>query len=61
MTERISSEQEEKTGHTQMLMRCYGDSVEANNKLMERAASSMEEADTAAFVQVVRSLITYSI
>lgn len=52
MTQRISSEQEEKTGHAQALVRCYGDSVAANNKLMERAASSMEEPDMAAFVQV---------
>lgn len=52
MTQRISSEQEEKTGHAQALVRCYGDSVATNNKLMERAASSMEEPDMAAFVQV---------
>ncbi|XP_023248761.1 tripartite motif-containing protein 54-like [Seriola lalandi dorsalis] len=58
MTQRISSEQEEKTGHAQALVRCYGDSVEANAKLMERAASSMEEPDMAAFVQNSRELIT---
>lgn len=52
MTQRISSEQEEKTGHAQALVRCYGDSVQANTKLVERAASSMEEPDMAAFVQV---------
>uniref|UniRef100_A0A8C2ZNZ3 Tripartite motif containing 101 n=1 Tax=Cyclopterus lumpus TaxID=8103 RepID=A0A8C2ZNZ3_CYCLU len=52
MTQRISSEQEEKTSHAQSLVRCYGDSVEANSKLVERAVSSMEESDIAAFVQV---------
>ncbi|XP_035512222.1 E3 ubiquitin-protein ligase TRIM63-like [Morone saxatilis] len=58
MTDQISSEEEEKTGHVQALVCCYGDSVEANNKLLERAASSMEEPDTAAFVQNSRELIT---
>ncbi|KAJ4934364.1 hypothetical protein JOQ06_007162 [Pogonophryne albipinna] len=58
MMQRISSEQEEKTGHAQALMRCYGDSVEANSKLMERATSSMEEPDMAAFVKNSRELIT---
>ncbi|XP_018538370.1 tripartite motif containing 101 isoform X1 [Lates calcarifer] len=58
MARRISSEEEEKTGHAQALVRCYGDSVEANNKLMERAASSMEEPDMAGFVQNSRELIT---
>uniref|UniRef100_A0A673ARN7 RING-type E3 ubiquitin transferase n=1 Tax=Sphaeramia orbicularis TaxID=375764 RepID=A0A673ARN7_9TELE len=52
MMERITSEQEEKTGHAQALVRCYGDTAEANRKLMERASSSMEDPDTAAFVQV---------
>uniref|UniRef100_A0A3Q3WGL7 Tripartite motif containing 101 n=1 Tax=Mola mola TaxID=94237 RepID=A0A3Q3WGL7_MOLML len=55
MTQRISSEQEEKTGHVQALMCFYGDSVETNRKLMERAASGMEEPDMAAFVQVGRA------
>ncbi|KAE8292652.1 Tripartite motif-containing protein 55 Muscle-specific RING finger protein 2 [Larimichthys crocea] len=58
MTQRISSEQEEKTGHAQALVRCYGDSIQANTKLVERAASSMEEPDMAAFVQNSRELIT---
>ncbi|XP_078025875.1 tripartite motif containing 101 [Epinephelus lanceolatus] len=57
MTQRISSEEEEKTGHAQTLVRCYGESVEANNKLVERATSSMEEPDMAAFVQNSRELI----
>ncbi|XP_071333611.1 E3 ubiquitin-protein ligase TRIM63-like isoform X6 [Trachinotus anak] len=58
MKQRISSEQEEKTSHAKTLVCCYGDSVEANAKLMERAASSMEEPDMAAFVQSSRELIT---
>ncbi|XP_034732558.1 tripartite motif containing 101 [Etheostoma cragini] len=58
MMQRISTEQEEKTGHAQELMRCYGDSVEANSKLVERAVSSMEEPDMAAFVQNSKELIT---
>ncbi|XP_031701321.1 tripartite motif containing 101 isoform X2 [Anarrhichthys ocellatus] len=58
MTQRISSEQEEKIGHAQASVRCYGDSVEANSKLVERAVSSMEEPDMAAFVQNSRELIT---
>ncbi|XP_008278237.1 tripartite motif-containing protein 54-like isoform X2 [Stegastes partitus] len=58
MTQRISSEQDEKTTHVQALVRCYGDSVEANSKLVESATSSMEEPDMAAFVQNSRGLIT---
>ncbi|XP_026188866.1 tripartite motif containing 101 isoform X2 [Mastacembelus armatus] len=58
MTQRISLEQEEKSGHAQALVRCYGDSVEANSELMERAMSSMEETDMTAFVQNSRELIT---
>lgn len=52
MTQQIHAEQEEKISQAQALMRCYGDSVEANRKLMEMAASSMEEPDMAAFIQV---------
>ncbi|XP_040009822.1 tripartite motif containing 101 isoform X2 [Xiphias gladius] len=58
MTQRISSEQDEKTGRARALVRCYGDSMEANAKLMERALSGMEEPDMAAFVQNSRELIT---
>ncbi|KAG7224310.1 hypothetical protein INR49_000553 [Caranx melampygus] len=58
MTQQISSEQDGKTGHVQALVRCYGDSIEANTKLMERATSSMEETDMGAFVQNSRELIT---
>lgn len=52
MTRQISAEQEEKTSRIQALVRCYGDNVEANRKLLEGVASSMEESDMAAFVQV---------
>ncbi|XP_026224867.1 uncharacterized protein LOC113168036 isoform X3 [Anabas testudineus] len=58
MTQQISSEEEEKTSHAQVLLSCYGDSVDANSKLMERAASSMTDLDMAAFVQNSRELIT---
>ncbi|KAI3357853.1 hypothetical protein L3Q82_016245, partial [Scortum barcoo] len=58
MTQQISSEQEEKTSHVQALVRCYGDSVDANSKLVETAVSSMDETDMAAFVQNSRELIT---
>lgn len=52
MTQRITSEQEEKTGHARALVRCYGDSMAANSRLAESAASSMEEPNMATFVQV---------
>lgn len=52
MMQQISNEEDEKTRHTRMLLRCYGDSVEANNKLLERARSSSEELDMADFIQV---------
>nr|XP_029137450.1 tripartite motif-containing protein 54-like isoform X2 [Labrus bergylta] len=55
MMERITSEQDDKTGHAQSLIRCYRDSVEANNRLMERAASSMEEADVLLLFRVRES------
>lgn len=55
MSQRIISEQEEKTGHAQALARCYGNSVMANSKLVESAVSSMEEPDMAAFVQVFKT------
>ncbi|XP_068452823.1 tripartite motif-containing protein 54-like [Clinocottus analis] len=58
MMQRISCEQEEKVGHAQSLLRRYGDSMDANSKLMERAASSLQEEDMAAFIQNSRELIT---
>ncbi|XP_015822825.2 tripartite motif-containing protein 54 [Nothobranchius furzeri] len=58
MTQKISSEEEQKIGQTQMLVRCYGNSMEANGKLVESALSSMVELDMAAFVQDSGALIT---
>lgn len=58
MTQRITSEQEEKTGHARALVRCYGDSMAANSRLAESAASSMEEPNMAAFVQGSAEMIT---
>ncbi|KAM4736987.1 tripartite motif containing 101 isoform 1-T3 [Anableps anableps] len=58
MTQQISSEEEEKINHNQMLMRCYGDSMEANRKLLSSAVSSMEELDMAEFVQNSKELIS---
>lgn len=52
MTQQISSEEDEKINHNQTLMCCYGDSMEANRKLLASAESSMEELDMAEFVQV---------
>ncbi|XP_029974648.1 tripartite motif containing 101 [Salarias fasciatus] len=57
MAQQISDEQDEKTAHVLALARCYGDRVEANNKLVESARSSMEEPDSAAFIQNSRELI----
>uniref|UniRef100_A0A8C5EJE4 Tripartite motif containing 101 n=1 Tax=Gouania willdenowi TaxID=441366 RepID=A0A8C5EJE4_GOUWI len=56
MTQRISSEEEERTGHAQSLARCYGNSMEENSKLMERVKRRLEEEDMAAFVQEVKDL-----
>ncbi|XP_029013186.1 tripartite motif containing 101 isoform X2 [Betta splendens] len=58
MTQHISSEEEEKTSHAQAVVHCYRESVEANSKLMETAATFMEGLDMAAFVQNSRELIT---
>ncbi|XP_035998341.1 tripartite motif containing 101 [Fundulus heteroclitus] len=58
MTQRISSEEDETINHNQMLMRCCGDSMEANRKLLASAESSMEELDMAAFVQASKELIS---
>uniref|UniRef100_A0A3P8P7B5 Tripartite motif containing 101 n=1 Tax=Astatotilapia calliptera TaxID=8154 RepID=A0A3P8P7B5_ASTCA len=58
MAQRISSEQEEKTGHARALVRCHDDSMAANSRLAESAASSMEEPNMAAFVQSSAEMIT---
>lgn len=58
MTQQISSEEDEKINHNQMLMRCYGDRMEANRKLLAIAESSMEEVDIAKFVQVSHTFLS---
>lgn len=57
MTEVMSAEEEQKTGRAKALLRCYGDTVTANSKLLERAQSSMEDPDSVAFVQSSKELI----
>ncbi|CAL9687431.1 unnamed protein product [Knipowitschia caucasica] len=51
MTEVISAEEEEKSGRAKALMQRYRDTVAANEKLLERATATMEDADSVAFVQ----------
>ncbi|XP_064154076.1 tripartite motif containing 101 isoform X2 [Anguilla rostrata] len=57
MLQRITYEQEEKTGHTRSLVRAYGEHVEANSKLVGTALHTMEEPEMAAFLQNARTLI----
>lgn len=57
MTEVMSTEEEQKTGRAKALLRCYGDTVSANAKLLERAQSSLEDPDSVAFVQSSKDLI----
>ncbi|XP_019733233.1 tripartite motif-containing protein 55-like isoform X1 [Hippocampus comes] len=57
MSERISKDEVEKSGSGQLLTRCYGDKVEANRKLMEKAVSAMEDPNMAGFVQNSKELI----
>lgn len=47
----ISADEEEKVGRIRELMRGYADGVEANRKLLEAAATSVDGPDIA-FVQV---------
>lgn len=54
MTQRLKSEQEEKTSRIQALMHCYENNVEANRKLLEQASHSIKEEDLVAFIQVRR-------
>lgn len=54
MTQRLKSEQEEKTSRIQALMRCYENNVEANRKLLEQASHSIKEEDLVTFIQVCR-------
>nr|XP_061802753.1 tripartite motif-containing protein 54-like [Nerophis lumbriciformis] len=56
MTERISKEEEEKAGGVRLLVRCYGDSVEANRKLLEKAVSALEDPDMVDFIQAEPTL-----
>lgn len=54
MTQRLRSEQEEKTSRIQALIRCYENNVEANRKLLEQASHSIKEGDLVTFIQVCR-------
>lgn len=54
MTQRLKSEQEEKTSRIQALMHCYENNVEANRKLLEQASHSIKEEDLVTFIQVRR-------
>uniref|UniRef100_A0A3P9K3T5 RING-type E3 ubiquitin transferase n=1 Tax=Oryzias latipes TaxID=8090 RepID=A0A3P9K3T5_ORYLA len=58
MMQQISGEEEEKTLHTRVLLRCHGDTMEANSKLLACARSSSEELDMADFIQNSRELCT---
>ncbi|KAG5281853.1 hypothetical protein AALO_G00049520 [Alosa alosa] len=57
MTQRITYEQDDKTNHTQSLVRTYGEQVNSNSKLVENALHTMEEPEMAAFVQNAKILI----
>lgn len=52
MMQQISDDEEEKVGRIKGLMRGYADGVDANRKLLEAAASSVDGPDMADFVQV---------
>lgn len=56
MMRQINADEEEKVGRIQELMRGYADGVEANRKLLEVAASSVDGPDMSAFVQVIPTL-----
>ncbi|XP_077568302.1 tripartite motif-containing protein 54-like [Stigmatopora nigra] len=58
MTEKIANEEEAKAGGVRLLVRCYGDSVEANRKLLEKAVSALEDPNMVDFVQNSKDLIT---
>ncbi|XP_030624719.1 tripartite motif containing 101 [Chanos chanos] len=57
MTQRITYEQEEKTGHARSLSSTYGEHVDANLKLVQTAVQTMEEAEMSVFMQTSRTLI----
>uniref|UniRef100_A0A4W5RF83 Tripartite motif containing 101 n=1 Tax=Hucho hucho TaxID=62062 RepID=A0A4W5RF83_9TELE len=60
MKQRVTYEQEEKTGHARSLVRSYRESVETNTKLVETAMTTMEEPEMAAFVKVRYRTIQYT-
>ncbi|KAJ8017252.1 hypothetical protein DPEC_G00015890 [Dallia pectoralis] len=57
MTQQITDEQEEKTGHVRALVQSYGEKVENNTKLVETAMTTAEEPEMAVFVQNSKQLI----
>ncbi|CAB1330327.1 unnamed protein product [Coregonus sp. 'balchen'] len=57
MTQRVTDEQEERTGHARSLVRSYGESVETNTKLVETAMATMQDPEMAAFVKTAKDLI----
>eukprot|EP00063_Salmo_salar_P028064 XP_014002899.1 PREDICTED: tripartite motif-containing protein 54-like isoform X3 [Salmo salar] len=57
MKQRVTYEQEEKTGHARSLVRSYRESVETNTKLVETATTTMEEPEMAAFMKMAKDLI----
>ncbi|XP_048838611.1 tripartite motif containing 101 isoform X3 [Brienomyrus brachyistius] len=57
MLHMITTEQEEKMGHTHSLTQTYKEHLEANSKLVETALHTIEEPDMATFLQSSRSLI----
>uniref|UniRef100_A0A4W5RMI3 RING-type E3 ubiquitin transferase n=1 Tax=Hucho hucho TaxID=62062 RepID=A0A4W5RMI3_9TELE len=57
MKQRVTYEQEEKTGHARSLVRSYRESVETNTKLVETAMTTMEEPEMAAFVKASSTCI----
>lgn len=57
MMQHIAYEQDDKTNHTQSLVRTYGEQVGSNSKLVDTALHTMEEPEMAAFVQNAKALI----
>ncbi|XP_038864609.1 E3 ubiquitin-protein ligase TRIM63-like [Salvelinus namaycush] len=57
MKQRVTYEQEEKTGHARSLVQSYRESVETSTKLAETAVTTMEEPEMAAFMKIAKDLI----
>ncbi|XP_055747268.1 E3 ubiquitin-protein ligase TRIM63-like [Salvelinus fontinalis] len=57
MKQRVTYEQEEKTGHARSLVRSYRESLETSTKLVETAVTTMEEPEMAAFMKIAKDLI----